>query len=383
MSGGSRRPDAALQVVEQASVDRRDEGPTGASGSVRRQGVVLGPFGLAWRPRVLTATLAGVLVLVIVAFIAVANGSGSVGVAQVVQAFTGASGRVASFVVFEVRLPRVAASVGVGLCLGLAGALTQTFSRNPLATPDILGVTSGASAGAVAAIVLGGGGYAVGASLLGVGIPAVAVIGGLIAAAAVYGLSWSGGVDSYRIVLIGIGVTAALGGLTGYLLVRAQITQATAATQWLVGSLSGVSWASVWPMFAVLVVAVPVALAQSAALDLTQLGDELSGTLGVALQRHRLAVIATAVFLTGVAVSAAGPVEFVAFVAPQVARRLAGTLRPPLLASAVTGAVLVVLADLIARSLLPGEVPVGIVTAVIGAPYLIWLLIARQHKEGI
>lgn len=235
----------------------------------------------------------------------------------------------------------------------------------------------------MAAIVLGGGGYAVGASLLGVGIPVVAVIGGLIAAAAVYGLSWRGGVDSYRIVLIGIGVTAALGGLTGYLLVRAQITQATAATQWLVGSLSGVSWASVWPMFAVLVVAVPVALAQSAALDLTQLGDELSGTLGVALQRHRLAVIATAVFLTGVAVSAAGPVEFVAFVAPQVARRLAGTLRPPLLASAVTGAVLVVLADLIARSLLPGEVPVGIVTAVIGAPYLIWLLIARQHKEGI
>ncbi|PZQ37462.1 MAG: iron ABC transporter, partial [Phenylobacterium zucineum] len=260
--------------------------------------------------------------------------------------------------------------------------LTQTFSRNPLATPDILGVSSGASAGAVAAIVLGGGGYSVGASLLGFGIPIVATAGGLAAAALVYGLAWRGGVDSYRIILIGIGVTASLGAVTSYLLVRAQITQATAASQWLVGSLSGVSWASVWPMLLALAVVVPVALAQSSPLEISQLGDEFATGLGVPLQRHRLVVIAAAVVLTSAAVSAAGPVEFVAFVAPQVARRLAGTARPPLLASALVGGVLVTTADVAARTLFPGELPVGILTVVIGAPYLIWLLARPRRLEA-
>jgi iron complex transport system permease protein len=355
---------------------RPDPGPTEP-----RTGVRLGPLGLPWRLRVLVVTLA-CLVAVGVAFTAgIAAGSASLTIVDVLRTLTGGGTKATEFIVFELRLPRAAAGVAVGLCLGLAGALTQTFSRNPLATPDILGVTSGASAGAVAAIVLGGGGYSVGASLLGFGIPVVATVGGLVAAALVYGLSWRGGVDSYRIVLIGIGITASLGGLTSYLLVHAQLTQATAATQWLVGSLSGVSWASVWPMVVALAVVLPIALAQSAPLGITQLGDEFSRSLGVALQRHRLVVIAAAVVLTSMAVSAAGPVEFVAFVAPQLARRLAGTARPPLLASALGGAVLVLVADVVARVAMPGELPVGILTAIIGAPYLIWLL--TRHKEAM
>lgn len=360
------RPTAVLVVADPPPV-------------ARRPGVVIGPLGLAWRPRVLATTLACLVFAAVLFLAGIAAGSANLTLADVLATLAGAGTRPHEFIVFELRLPRATAGIAVGLCLGLAGALTQTFSRNPLATPDILGVTSGASAGAVAAIVLGGGGYSVGSSLLGVGIPVIAVVGGLVAAAVVYGLAWRGGIDSYRIILIGIGVTASLGGLTNYLLVRAQITQATAATQWLVGSLSGVSWASVWPMLVGLALVAPVALLQSSALTTTQLGDEFATGLGVALQRHRLLVIAAAVLLTGVAVSAAGPVEFVAFVAPQVARRLAGTDRPPLLASAFAGALLVALADLVARTALPGELPVGVVTAVIGAPYLIWLLI--RHRE--
>ena len=344
-------------------------------------GLILGPLGLPWRARVLLVTLACLVAAGLVFTAGIAAGSASMTLTDVIASLAGTGTKAQQFIVFELRLPRAAAGVAVGLCLGLAGALTQTFSRNPLATPDIIGVTSGASAGAVAAIVLGGGGYSVGASLLGFGIPVVATVGGLVAAAIVYGLSWRNGVDSYRLILIGIGVTASLGGITSYLLVRAQLTQATAATQWLVGSLSGVSWASVWPMVVALVVVTPIALAQSAPLGITQLGDEFANGLGVAVQRHRLLVIAAAVVLTSAAVSAAGPVEFVAFVAPQLARRLAGTARPPLLASALVGGVLVLAADVAARAAFPGELPVGILTAVIGAPYLIWLLTRRDDKR--
>lgn len=344
-----------------------------------RDGLTIGPLSLPWRGRLIGVTLAIVLAAAVVFTAGIAAGSANLTVLDVLRTLGGAGTRATEFIVYELRLPRAAAGAAVGLCLGLAGALTQTFSRNPLATPDILGVTSGASAGAVMAIVLGGGGYSVGASLLGFGIPVVATFGGLLAAAVVYGLAWKGGVDSYRIVLIGIGVTAGLGGLTSYLVARAQLTQATAATQWLVGSLSGVSWASVWPMLVALAVVAPIALAQSARLEISQLGDDVSVALGVPLQRHRLVVIAAAVLLTAAAVSAAGPVEFVAFVAPQVARRLCGTARPPLLASALAGTVLVLAADVVARTAFTGEVPVGILTAIIGAPYLIWLLI---HRPG-
>ena len=351
------------------------------TGSVdARAGIVLGPLALPWRGRVVAVSVAAALVAALVFTAGIAAGSADLGLIDVLGTLAGSGTRASEFIVYELRLPRAAAGAAVGLCLGLAGALTQTFSRNPLATPDILGVTSGAAAGAVTAIVLGGGGYSVGASLLGFGIPVVATAGGLVSAALVYGLSWRCGVDGYRIVLTGIGITAALGGLTSYLVARAQLTQATAATQWLVGSLSSVGWASVWPMVGALAVVAPFALAQSAQLGISQLGDEVAVGLGVPLQRHRLLVIAAAVLLTSAAVSAAGPVGFVAFVAPHVARRLARTARPPLIASALAGAVLVLAADVVARTAFTGEVAVGILTAVIGAPYLIWLLI--RNKGG-
>ncbi|HOZ59505.1 MAG TPA: iron chelate uptake ABC transporter family permease subunit [Nakamurella multipartita] len=331
--------------------------------------------------RVLVVTVAGLAALLPVLVLAIAAGSSQLGLGDVVRTLMGAGTPSQELIVLELRLPRVLCGALVGAALGLAGALTQTFARNPLATPDILGVTSGAALGAVAAIVLAGGSYSVGAGALTLGLPAAAAIGALGTAAVVYGLSWRSGVDSYRLILVGIGATAALTGVTSYLIARAQLTEASTAAQWLVGSLSGVSWASVWPVLVAVAVLTPIALTQSSTLSVSLLGDDVSTGLGVAVQRHRLVIVACAVLLTAAAVSAAGPIEFVAFVSPQIVRRLAGTARPPLLASAVVGALVVVGADTLSRTVLPGEVPVGIVTAVIGAPYLIWLLTRRKDRE--
>ncbi|QTE30629.1 FecCD family ABC transporter permease [Pengzhenrongella sicca] len=334
------------------------------------------------RGRGAVATSALVLAVLVAAIVGITVGSSSLTALDVTRTLLGSGSPGEELIVFDLRLPRVLGAVVVGGCLGMAGALTQTFARNPLATPDIIGVTSGAALGAVLAIVLAGGTYSVSARLLSLGVPAAATVGALVTAAVVYGLAWRGGVDSYRLILIGIGATATLGGITSYLIARAQITEAAAAAQWLVGSLSGVSWASVWPACLVLVVVAPVALAQSADLEVSRLGDEMTLGLGVRVQRHRLLVIACAVLLTAAAVSVSGPIEFVAFVAPQVARRLTRAGRPPLVASALAGALIVVAGDSVAR-LAPTEIPVGIVTAIVGAPYLIWLLTRRHGKENL
>jgi len=334
------------------------------------------------RTRLHAVTVACLGACIAAALWGVLAGSSSLTVGDVVRTLAGGGTRAQQLVVLDLRLPRVLVGLLVGASLGMAGALTQTFARNPLATPDILGVTSGAAFGGVAAIVLAGGSYVVGSTLLGLGLPVVAALGGLATATVVYGLSWRGGIDGYRLILIGIGATATLGGLTSYLLARAQITDAAAASQWLVGSLSSVSWSSVRPVLVVLVVIAPVALAQSRHLELSRLGDEMSSGLGLNVQQHRLIVIVCAVLLTSVAVSASGPIDFVAFVAPQVARRLARTGRPPLIASALVGALIVTGGDALSRGVLPGEVPVGIVTTAVGAPYLIWLLTRRKEREA-
>ncbi|TSD13256.1 iron ABC transporter permease [Curtobacterium sp. KBS0715] len=340
----------------------------------------MGPVGLAWRPRVFWYTVASLATVLVLIVIGTAVGSTWIAPGVVIRSLLGLESGPDAFIITTLRLPRVLTGALVGLTLGVAGALTQTFTRNPLGTPDIIGVTAGASVGAVAAIVLGGGTYSVSSLLLGGGIPVAATIGALVAAVLVYGLGWRGGVQSYRLVLVGIGVSATLDAVTSYLLVRAKITVATAASQWLVGSLSSTSWESVWPLLVVAVVAVPIALATSAALGIGQLGDEVATGVGLGVQRHRLLVIALAVVLTAAAVAAAGPVGFVAFVVPQVGLRLAGTNRPPLLLAGALGAVLVLAADLLSRSAFPWQVPVGIITTVIGAPYLIWLLV-RHRKE--
>jgi iron complex transport system permease protein len=290
----------------------------------------------------------------------------------------------AEFVINRLRLPQASVAALVGAALGLAGALCQTFARNPLASPDILGVTQGASVGAVALIVLtGGAGYGgglVGGTLQSVGLPFAALGGALVTATLLYVLSWRRGIDGQRLVLIGIGIGAALTALTEWLLISARIQDAVSASIWLNGSLNARGWDQGRPVLYTLLVLVPVSLWLVRHLNALQLGDDTARTLGVRLQTTQLLILLTAVGLSAVAVSAVGPLAFVALVVPQVALRLTGGSRPPLLASMVLGGVLVVGADLVTRVVLPFAVPAGIVTAAIGAPYLIWLLLRTNRK---
>ena len=227
-------------------------------------------------------------------------------------------------------------------------------------------------------IALGGTSGVVGPLLAGVGLPVAAVIGGLGAAALAYALAWRHGLDGYRLVLVGIGIDAAATALIDWLLVITKVQDAARVTVWLTGSLNGRGWEQVVPVAVALVVLVPAALLLSARVGVLQLGDDSARGLGLRVDRTRAALVVLAVALAAVATSAAGPIAFVALVVPQICLRLAHTARPPLLASAIGGALLVVAADLVARTMLPVELPVGIVTAVLGAPYLLFLLTRRR-----
>jgi iron complex transport system permease protein len=331
-----------------------------------------------WRPRALWVSLLLVGAAVVLAILGAGLGDFPMTPREVVTVALGGGDETQRLVLLELRLPRVAAAILVGAALGASGAITQSLARNALASPDVLGVTAGASAAAVAAIVLGSAATAA-ATPVGLLAPA-ALAGGLVSACAVVLLAWRGGLDGLRLVLVGIGIGAMLTAVTTWLLVAASITDATRATLWLTGSLATVSWSLVVPLAVTVVLGGLVALMGSFTLSALRFGDDTARALGVRVQAGRVVLVLTAVALASVAVAAAGPIAFVALVAPQVAMRLTHAAGPPVLAGALVGAVLLLASDLVARVVLPVELPVGIVTAVVGAPYLLFLL-ARRHRE--
>ncbi|MDQ0379229.1 FecCD family ABC transporter permease [Amycolatopsis thermophila] len=328
--------------------------------------------------RTATVCLVALLALLVVTAVGVTIGEYPIALGQLPELLAGGGARIDRHILFDLRVPRAVTGCLAGACLAMAGALTQTISRNPLATPDILGVTGGASAAAVTVIVFGGGAYSLTSGFTTLGVPAAALVGGLVAAVAVYGFSWRHGVDGFRLILVGIGCGAVLTALTGWMLILASINSAAQATVWLVGSISAVSWDQAIPLLVLAALLIPAALTLPRTLAVTQLGDDAAAGLGVRIQSARLGTIAVAVGLTGAAVAAAGPVGFVALVTPQIMLRLAGGSRPPLVASALGGALLVQATDLLGRTAFSWEVPVGLITAAIGAPYLIWLLLRRR-----
>ncbi|MEI5675912.1 MULTISPECIES: FecCD family ABC transporter permease [unclassified Nocardioides] len=335
----------------------------------------------------LRAALITVVALAALAFLVVLDislGDFEIPFGDVISTLLGGGDPGQQFIVNELRLPQTLVAVLVGAALGLSGALTQTFARNPLASPDILGVTQGAALGAVAVIVLSGasgnGSSLVTGTLQRLGLPLAAFLGGLLTALVLYLFSWRRGVDGQRLVLVGIGLSAALGAMTSWLLVRAREAELASAQVWLNGSLNARGWDQAWPMIWTLAVLVPVSLLLVLSLNTMMLGDDSARGLGVRLQVTQLLTLLAAVGLVAVAVSAVGPLEFVAFVVPQIALRLTGGSRPPMLASMVLGACLVVGANLLTRVVIPVPLPAGIVTAAIGAPYLIWLLLRANRK---
>ncbi|MFE6127400.1 FecCD family ABC transporter permease [Streptomyces sp. NPDC056437] len=293
---------------------------------------------------------------------------------DVVRALLGTADPGTQLIVQELRLPRAVAGLLVGFAFGVSGALFQTMTLNPLASPDMIGITQGAGAAVVAGIVLGWDG--------GLSTQALGLIGALTAALLVYLLAWKRGTTGYRIVLVGIGIAWICTSATDYLMARGERFQAQAALGWLVGNLNGRGWDQVGPLAAAMAVLVPMALVLGRLMRTLQLGDDVARGLGTRVQPVRLAVLLAGVGLVAFGTAAAGPVAFVALAAPQIAQRLARTAWPPPVASGLTGALAVLVSDLIARKLISGtELPVGIVTGVLGAPVLLWLLV-RANRAG-
>ncbi|MDT3728065.1 iron chelate uptake ABC transporter family permease subunit [Streptomyces sp. DSM 41972] len=279
------------------------------------------------------------------------------------------------FVVGTLRLPRLTVGLLAGAAFGVAGALVQTVARNPLASPDIIGVTHGAGAATVAAMSFGLVTHTV--------LPYLSIAGGLAAALLVYVFAWRRGMHASRFVLIGIGVSVALGSVTQLLLTKGDFLVAQQAKVWLTGSLNSRGYDEAAPLATVLLVAIPAMLWAARAQRGASLDDDTATALGIRLNRVRLGLTALGVVLASVATGACGPVDFVALLAPQIARRLTRTTQIPLLSSALTGALVVVVADLLARRLFsPVELPVGVLTAVVGAPYLMWLIARKRRRFG-
>lgn len=318
--------------------------------------------------RRVTIVSAGAAVAVAVLFgVALLLGPAALSSAEVIEAFTGRAQPVVSFVVWELRMPHAVAAVVVGTCLGAAGAVFQSVLRNSLASPDVLGVT--ASAGTVGVV----GVLAFGVS--GIALTGLVTAGSILAAVVIGLLAWNRGLHGMRLILVGIGFSALATALTGSVLTRAEIRDVSVAYTWLVGSLAGSSWVVVGASGVVAFAALILLTLQVRSLRALELDDATAAALGIRVQRVRIGVLLTAVILAAIAVGTGGPIGFVALMAPQIARRLGGPGSISLVASAAVGAALVSTADLIAQYAVPGiPFPVGVVTGVIGAPYLAWLL---------
>ncbi|WP_245631604.1 FecCD family ABC transporter permease [Curtobacterium ammoniigenes] len=315
--------------------------------------------------------LAALAACVLLAGVALSVGAVPLTPGQLVQGAFGHGDRVATLVVTVLRGPRVAAAALVGASLAVAGGIVQSVVRNPIASPDVMGITTGASAAGLAALAFGG---ATGLLLV------AAVLFGALATAALVGvLAWRGSIESTRLILVGIGVAALGASVTGWVLTRGSVEQAAVALQWLTGSVSAVDPRAIGVLAMLLVVGLAAAMLHRRALANLALGDPMAAALGVPVQSTKIVLLAIAVVLTGAAVAVAGPVAFIALIAAPIARRLLGDGRPALGTAAAVGAALGQASDLIGQFAIPNvELPIGVVTGIVGAPYLLWL-IARSR----
>ncbi|MGO2509789.1 MAG: FecCD family ABC transporter permease [Vibrio hibernica] len=280
----------------------------------------------------------------------------------------------ASFTVGHLRLPRSILAVLVGMSFGLAGVTFQTMLRNPLASPDIVGVSSGASAAAVFAIII--------LNLDGPSVAIFSILAGLLVALAVYGLSYRNGVAGTRLILIGIGVSAMIESFIAYLLSQASSWDLQEAMRWLTGSINSAQLSQSIPLLFSLAIFGGLLLCRTRDLEALRMGDETAAALGVNVSLTRITVVVCAVGLIAVATSITGPIAFVAFLSGPIAARIVGSNGSLLIPSALVGACLVLIGDYIGQFLLPSRYPVGVITGALGAPYLIYLIIRVNRKGG-
>ncbi|NJQ03848.1 FecCD family ABC transporter permease [Streptomyces zingiberis] len=390
MNGRTRIPGPAGRTAAGTSPERPAENGAVESGAVdsgapapRAPRTPGGPLrtvrighavSFRFRPRAVVVTVSCLLVALAAGVLSLGSGEFPMGPAEVVRALAGAGTPAQEFIVGELRLPRVLAALLTGAALALSGAVFQSVVRNPLGSPDLLGVTQGAATGALVVVITGGSSAALAGG---------AVTGGLLTGVLIYALSWRQGMHGFRLVLTGIGVLAMLTGVNGYLLTRGELMEASRAVLWLTGSLDGRGWPELRPLLAAVVVLGPVTvLGCGRALRLAEMGDDSAHALGVNVERVRLVALGSAVALASFAAACAGPVSFVALTAPQLARRLTRAPGPGLLPAACMGAALLVAADWAAQHAFgERQLPVGVITGLLGGGYLVWLL-AGQRRAG-
>ncbi|GAA0939229.1 iron-enterobactin ABC transporter permease [Nonomuraea longicatena] len=302
-----------------------------------------------------------------------ATGDLRLGVDQVVAALTGGQDGVVRTVVVTWRLPRVVAAAIFGAGLAVAGAIFQSLTRNPLAAPDVIGLSSGAYTGALIVIIGMGGGY--------LQVSAGALAGCSITAVVVHLLARRGDSGGFRLIVVGVGVSAMLTAANTWMLLRAQLEVAVAAAVWGAGSLNGIAWDRVAPAALATLALLVVAVRFQPALRVMEMGEETARSLGLRVERDRLILLLTGVALTAAVIAAAGPIAFVALAAPQIARRLTRGPGVTMTASALVGALVLTVSDHVAQHLLPQVLPVGVVTVVAGGAYLVWLLIREQRRR--
>ncbi|TCP57310.1 iron complex transport system permease protein [Tamaricihabitans halophyticus] len=335
-----------------------------------------GAVALGVRNRAVLVVLGMLVAWLVLAVFAIGTGDFQLSPGGVLRTLAGDGSRAEYLIVVEQRLPRLLVATMVGAALGISGAVFQSLTRNPLGSPDIIGFTAGSATGGIVVILVFGGGQL--PTALG------SVISGALTAVAIYLLCGKDGLGGYRMVLLGVGLGVVLTGLNSYLLTRVMVEDAAQAVTWLVGNLAGRGWESVGPLAVVLVLLTPVFLVHSPGLRLLESGEQVAAGLGVAVTRVRLVLVLSSVALVAVAVAAAGPIAFVALAAPQLARRMTASPGPNLFPAAVTGALLVVLADFLGQRLLSSSLlPVGVVTGALGGIYLAWLLLMERAKNKV
>ncbi|MFL4475481.1 FecCD family ABC transporter permease [Paeniglutamicibacter sp. MACA_103] len=346
------------------SRSRRIDGSAGRAGR-SRAGRRPGPVA-----RVNLLAVAGIVVAIVLNLVA---GRHPMAVPELLEALAGGRVPGVSFMLWEDRLPQAAVGVLAGAAFGASGAIFQRMLRNPLASPDVIGVGYGASAAAVAGMLFFG--------AQGLGLSLIACAGALAVALLIYAIADAGRHTGARLILAGIAVAAMLQGVIQYLLTRTDIRMASDAMRWLTGSLSASTWERAGMLGAALAILLPLLVPAAAKLRILELGDDTAAGLGLRVRGTRLGLILLAVGLTAVATAVTGPLAFVSFLAGPLALRLCGG-RSNLGSAALVGALLVTSATFIATNILNDiQLPVGVVTGALGAPFLIWVLV-RANKEG-
>ncbi|AZN38723.1 FecCD family ABC transporter permease [Paenibacillus albus] len=312
------------------------------------------------------------------AVISAGSGGQPISPLNVIKVLLGGGKPMDQVIIEKLRMPRIVIGILVGASLAVAGAVLQGIIRNPLASPDVAGITEGASLGAVLFIFLFGGAVSVH------WLPLFSIGGAFLMTALLYVLAWKRGVEPLRLVLVGIGVSAAVKSVSYMLIITGPMALAQRSLTFMTGSIYGTSWdKDVMTLLPWVLILLPVTWLQARNVNIQSLGDDVASSAGAQVQRQRLVLIALSVGLAGAAVAIGGAIAFIGLMAPHIARKLVGSSFGSVVpVSALLGALILLISDVIARTaFLPNDVPAGVLTAAIGAPFFMFLLYRNRNRN--